>query len=79
MHDCVCVFADILFGVLLPHLLFVQRLWMVPASKSALLNIIMIIIIPRCTMINVLYCYIMTGEIGELISILTFKDIMYKI
>ena len=28
-----------LFGVLLYYILFVQRLWMAPASKGALLNI----------------------------------------
>ena len=32
-------FTDILFGVLLYYILFVQRLWMAPASKGALLNI----------------------------------------
>ena len=33
------VFTDTLFGVLLYYILFVQRLWMAPASKGALLNI----------------------------------------
>jgi len=33
------VFTDILFGVLLDYKLFVQRLWMAPPSKDALLNI----------------------------------------
>ena len=33
------MFADILFGVLLYYILFIQHLWMTPASKGALLNI----------------------------------------
>ena len=32
-------FLQTLFGVLLYYILFVQRLWMAPASKGALLNI----------------------------------------
>jgi len=32
-------FTDIIFGVLLYYILFVQGLWMAPASKGALLNI----------------------------------------
>ena len=33
------VFTDILFGVLLYYILFVQCLWMAPGSKGALLSI----------------------------------------
>ena len=33
------VFTDRLFGILLYYILFVQCLWMAPASKGALLNI----------------------------------------